>query len=153
MYRYRESGLSNVWLMDGYAWVQTSMGKALQIICADELEEAIEQAISSKNGSLTGEEFRYLRKSLDLSPGALAEMFGLSEKTISYWENCNPPKWADRLIRALWSDENEDAFPLMSFFEAGLDRVSPRQRSRRLVFTKTEGCDWHMAPAGHTKRC
>lgn len=25
MYRYRESGLSNVWLMDGYAWVQTSM--------------------------------------------------------------------------------------------------------------------------------
>ena len=102
MYHYRESGLRNVWLVNGYREHKTDYGPALSIKDVDGPHEAIGRWLAAKSGRLTGAEFRFLRKELELSQRSL----GADEQAIARWERgvTKVPRWADRFLRALWRE-------------------------------------------------
>jgi len=60
-YRYTESGLTNVWLANGYTVRKTKYGDGVSIHDMDGLHRALARALSNKP-RLTGTEVRFLRK-------------------------------------------------------------------------------------------
>ncbi len=76
------SGLQHVWLANGYRERKIADGYAVAIADADGLHRAIGRAIAQKS-YMTGGEFRFLRKELDLSQVRFAQLVGASEEAVS----------------------------------------------------------------------
>src|SRR5688572_17046586 len=81
MYRYTESGLRNIWLVNGYVLKRTSYGKTVSIRDLEGLHRYIGSVIARQPG-LSGPELRFLRKEMGMSQRALAEFVGTSEQNI-----------------------------------------------------------------------
>lgn len=108
MYHYTDCGLRNVWLANGVRRHRTPYGPGISIESLPALHRAIGLWLVRKPKSLTGAEVRFLRKELDLSQKALAEIVGQTEQTVSLWERRGRiPKTADRFIRALYRETVE----------------------------------------------
>lgn len=108
MYHYTDCGLRNVWLANGYRRAKTPYGAGIAIEGVPALHRAIGLWLAKKPGRLSGAEIRFLRKELDLSQKALAEIVGQTEQTVSLWERRGRiPKTADRFIRALYRETAE----------------------------------------------
>jgi DNA-binding transcriptional regulator YiaG len=137
MYHYTEVGLQNVWLANGYNVRKTSYGKAVSIEDADGLHRAIGRALACKS-HLTGAEFRFLRKELDLSQHRTADLLGTTEQTVALWEKRGKiPKTADRMFRAIYLETIDGNVKLKELIErvANLDR----KVDEKLVFQDTDG--------------
>ncbi|MGE0151984.1 MAG: helix-turn-helix domain-containing protein [Reyranellaceae bacterium] len=106
MYHYTESGLDNVWLVNGYTKHKTSYGDGMSFKNVEKLHAAIVDSLVRKPGRLSGREFRFLRLELGLSQKALAELVETDENGIGRWERgvSQVPAGVDRLIRA-WCQE------------------------------------------------
>ncbi|MDP3878033.1 MAG: helix-turn-helix domain-containing protein [Methylobacter sp.] len=102
MYHYQESGLNNIWLVNGYDIINDpDYGECVSITDVSGLNKAIAHHFIFNKPSFSGAEFRFLRKELDLSQKALADLLGNDEQAIARWEKKGKvPKWADRLLRA-----------------------------------------------------
>ena len=102
MYQYQESGLDNVWLVNGYSVIDDpDYGECVSISDTLGLHKAIAHNLIFNKPRLIGAEFRFLRKELDLSQKALSDLFGNEEQAVARWEKTGKvPKWADRLLRA-----------------------------------------------------
>lgn len=112
MYHYTDSGLSNVWLRNGFTVRETSYGNAVSIHDLEGLHKAIGHHLVNNVTHLDGEEVRFLRKELDLTQSQLAGTLGVSEPTIRGWESDRRPitKSAEMYLRVLYVTyiENED---------------------------------------------
>lgn len=106
MYHYRESGLDNVWLLNGYERHKTSEGPAVSFKNIDGLHDTIARTLVRNTSRLTAKEFRFLRTELDLSQKALGDIIGASEQAIARWERgiTQVPAAEDRLLRALYRE-------------------------------------------------
>lgn len=136
MYHYTETGLQNVWLANGYHVRKTPYGKSVSIEDADGLHRAIGKALARKS-YLTGAEFRFLRKELDLSQHRVADLLGTSEQTVALWEKRGKiPKTADRMFRAIYLETVDGNVKLKELIEciAGLDR----KVDEKMIFEDTE---------------
>ena len=104
MLHYTDGGLKNVWLKNGFEIRKTPYGEGVAIHDIDDLTNAICLALTNRSDYLTGVEFRYIRSAgMLLSVAALAFMMGVNTQTVARWEKHGRlPKWADRLIRALF---------------------------------------------------
>jgi DNA-binding transcriptional regulator YiaG len=99
MYHYRECGLKNVWLKNGYTVKDTPYGKGVSIQDVEGLHRFIGTLIA-RRPKLTGPELRFLRKEMGLSQKALATFVGTSEQNVSLWERRGRvPQAADRIIK------------------------------------------------------
>lgn len=105
-YHYQECGLPNVWLVNGYAKVKTSHGEALKIHNVLGLHKAIAESVCKSPKRLSGAEFRFLRREMELSQKSLAAQIGVDEQRIGRWEkNRNKAgidSMADLLIRQIY---------------------------------------------------
>lgn len=136
MYHYTEIGLQNVWLANGYNVKKTAYGNAVSIENADGLHLAIGRALARKS-HLTGAEFRFLRKELDLSQSRVAGLLGTTEQTVALWEKRGKiPKTADRVFRAIYLETIDGNVKLRELIErvADLDR----KVDEKLVFQDTD---------------
>ncbi|HTJ93539.1 MAG TPA: helix-turn-helix domain-containing protein [Pararobbsia sp.] len=136
MYHYTETGLQNVWLANGYHRRKTTYGDAVSIEDADGLHRAIGRALAHKS-YLTGSEFCFLRKELDLSQARAAALLGTSEQTVALWERRGKiPKTADRMFRAIYLETVDGNVKLKELIErvAELDRAP----DAKLVFQDTD---------------
>lgn len=134
-YHYTESGLQNVWLNNGFKTRKTPDGDAVAISDADGLHQAIGRHIASK-GYMTGKEFRFLRKELDLSQNRFANWIGLTEDMVSKWERLGRvPKAACRFMQAIYLEKIDGNVKITEMVErlANLDR----EEESRLVFEDT----------------
>jgi DNA-binding transcriptional regulator YiaG len=107
MYQYRESGLDNVYLENGYRTVKTPYGEGVSVTDTEGLHKAIGQGLVSIQKPLNGAELRFLRLEMETTQKDLAAMLGTSEQTLRLWEKSRDkslPGSADRLLRALYSD-------------------------------------------------
>lgn len=106
MYQYRESGLDTVWLVNGYTIIEDEeFGECVSITDTRGLHKAIAHDLIFNKPSLTGDEFRFLRKELELSQKALADLLGKDEQAVARWEKAKKaPIQADRMLRALVLD-------------------------------------------------
>ena len=136
MYHYTETGLQNVWLANGYNVRKTSYGKSVSIEDAQGLHRAIGRALAHKS-YLTGAEFRFLRKELDLSQHRVADLLGTSEQTVALWEKRGKiPKTADRIFRAIYLEAVDGNVNIKELIEciADLDR----KVEEKMIFQDTE---------------
>jgi len=106
MYHFKECGLENVHLVNGYEEIETPSGKAVKFQDLDGLHQAISKWIVEKAEPLNGKEFRFLRVELDLSQKALGGIMEKSDQTIANWEKgIDPvPVLADKALRDLYSE-------------------------------------------------
>jgi DNA-binding transcriptional regulator YiaG len=100
MHHFKDGGLENIWLANGYKLKKTPYGDGVSIRDLDGLVSAISLSLVKKPHKLNGREFRYLRQALLLSQGSVASLFGCTEQTVSLWErHGRVPLWADKLLR------------------------------------------------------
>lgn len=112
-YRYDECGLDRVFLVNGYEKHDTPYGKAVSITDVAGLHRTIARAIVQSPKAITGAEFRFLRKHLDMSQKRLADLIGEKEQNVYRWEKArgkDVPGMADRLIRVI-TERADDTKP------------------------------------------
>lgn len=144
MYHYTDCGLRNVWLANGYRRSRTAYGPGVAIEGLPALHRAIGLWLVKKPRRLTGAEIRFLRKELDLSQKALAEIVGQTEQTVSLWERRGRiPKTADRFIRALYRETAEGNAHIREIV-ARLAAKDPKGLEERATFA-IKARQWKMA--------
>lgn len=142
MYHYTESGLQNIWLVNGYTKRQTSSGEAVAIHDADELHEAIGRTLAMRP-HLTGAGLRFLRTELGLSQKRMGEMVGASEETVSLWERKGRmPKASDRIIRAVYLEKLDGNVHIADMIQRLVDLDD--RPDEKMVFAETDS-GWRMA--------
>ncbi len=115
-YEYTESGLK-IRLYNGYEIVEhPEYGEMVSIHNVLGLHDRIGHDIATQHRHMTGAEFRFLRRELELSQGTLAGLLGTSEQNISLWERdidaAVKNRSADRLLRAIYLEAKNDGSPL-----------------------------------------
>lgn len=138
MYHYKEIGLRNVWLANGYRTIDTEYGKATAIEDVEGLHQTISKSMATSKPRLTGAEFRFLRKELCLSQAGFGDLFGLQAQTVALWERGKQrvPKWADRMIRVLYLESiggNDKVNDLIK----RLNDIDQQRLERKQIFQET----------------
>jgi putative transcriptional regulator len=122
MLHYRECGLRNVWLANGFVEHATPYGPGVAIDDLAGLHRAIAHGLVNKGGKLTGTELRFLRQEMGLSQAKLATMLGNEAQTVALWEKRGgQPKIADRFIRAIYRELNEGNAKIRDMIERLVD--------------------------------
>ncbi|HEX9782635.1 MAG TPA: helix-turn-helix domain-containing protein [Opitutaceae bacterium] len=139
MLKYKESGLRNVWLQNGYTVKNTPYGKAVAIQDVEGLNHLLAKMIAQKP-RLTGAEFRFLRKELDLSQAALARMFGCDAQTIALWEKnkVRLPRLADRMLRLIYREHAEGNVKIREIIEREHDMDKKDHDPGKIVLVETD---------------
>lgn len=144
IYHYSESGLSNIYLINGFTF-ETINGE--EHFCIDNmngLHKAIAQAIVDSPKPLTHEEFRFLRIELNVSQKALGARFGVSEQTIAQYEKNKLliPRTTDAVLRALYMESQQKSDPV-SYFLNLLADTDEEEAIRTLHFKlKEDSKNW-----------
>ena len=144
MYHYLESGLRGVWLVNGYRWHDTDYGPGLSIAYPEGLHRAIGRWVAGKPKRLSGAEFRFLRKELELSQRSLGGYLGADEQAVARWERgvTKVPRWADRFARALWREHAEGNARIRELVERL--NAADKRRAGRLRLRLRAG-EWRAA--------
>lgn len=146
MIEYKGCGLPNVFLANGYQEMETPYGKSISIDDLEGLHRAIGMEIVNKEPDLSGLEFRFLRKELELSQAKLGNLLDRDAQTIALWEKERNeiPKMAEMLLRAIYSEHVNGNVQIINLIERlnELDRIE--RNERRFEFTETEG-GWRAA--------
>ena len=85
-FHYTASGLDNVYLLNGVVIDDTSYGSMVNIKNLNGLHHAIGLHIIEKTEPMTGPEFRFLRKQMELTQAELAEAMRTTDQTIANYE-------------------------------------------------------------------
>ena len=106
-YHYTESGLDNVYLINGFDYVPSPAGLSIVIQDIDGLHDAIGRFLIHERKVLSGSEIRFLRHELDMSQSTLARMLDVTEQTVRRWEQekLSIPRAADALLRSLFAEK------------------------------------------------
>lgn len=128
-HHYVESGLDNIYLLDGYKVHRTPYGEGISITNTEGLHKAIGRWLVSLPKSLNGAELRFLRLEMEATQRDLAAILGTTEQTLSLWERARTkpmPGSADRLLRALYNDYIKEGGSVKAMLErlAELDQIS-----------------------------
>jgi DNA-binding transcriptional regulator YiaG len=144
MYHYRECGLRNIWLKNGYEVVHDEeYGKCVSFNDIDGLQKAISLDLVNNKPRLTGAEYRFLRKELDLSQAALSDLLGNDEQAVARWEKTGKvPKWADRLMRLFVEDHYGNPTGVRKLIERVRNLDIAKQEKR---FFEDSGNQWKVA--------
>lgn len=106
-YHYRESGLDNVVLENGYTIHQTPYGDGVSIKDTAGLHKLIGSWLTSVPKRLNGAELRFLRLEMEVTQRRFGELIGMDEQAVRRWEKYRTkpiPGPADRLTRALYNE-------------------------------------------------
>jgi DNA-binding transcriptional regulator YiaG len=140
MIEYTGCGLPNIYLSNGYTGKETPYGESVSIDNVEGLHRAIGMEIVNKEPTLSGPEFRFLRKELELSQDKLGGLLGRDSQTIALWEKekSDLPKMADMLLRAIYSESLNGNVQIKDMIERlnELDRIE--RDERHFEFKETE---------------
>jgi DNA-binding transcriptional regulator YiaG len=135
-YHYKECGLKHVYLENGFREFDTPFGNSVSIVDADGLHALIAKELVKSRPFLTGPEFRFVRKNLDLTQKRVGQISGYDAQTVARWEKLGRvPKWADHFLRRLYLEKATN-----KQFERMLARLSEIDRATdRLAFQRSGG--------------
>ncbi|MCA1778640.1 MAG: hypothetical protein LC637_04455 [Xanthomonadaceae bacterium] len=145
MYHYRECGLPNICLLNGYRTLETEYGEAVSIEDVEGLHAAMCQTlVEEKPSPLTGAEVRFIRKYLDLTQASLADFLGLKEQSVRLWESRGNerevPSSADRMVRMACRD-------ITRVYSKPLEElsriISTQRQTQRIDYSFTSGVNAH----------
>lgn len=142
-YHYTESGLNNIWLLNGFTIHKTPYGSGVSIENIGGLHKAIAHMLVSNKPRWSGGEFRFIRKELDMSQKSLSDIFGKDVQTIARWEKSGRvPKMADRFLRAIYRDHVNGNEGIIDFVRRLNDL--DQKRYERVTFDKMDG-EWAVS--------
>jgi putative transcriptional regulator len=101
MYHYRDSGLDNVYLVNGYRKVKTAEGNGVSISDIDGLHRAIGLHLATQRRPLSGRELRFLRIELDMSQKLLGQVLDKTDQAVAKWEKGDEHPRADEMVLRL----------------------------------------------------
>ena len=134
MHHYLECGLSNVYLVNGFPWLDS----------IDGLHTTIGKLLVQKAGSLDGSEVLFLRRELGLSQQQFGKKLDVCSETVWRWEKgrsqIKPAQ--DISLRALYL-----RFIGCQCSEALLVRVmSCNDQESRLMILERHNGQWYLSP-------
>ncbi|PJC87849.1 transcriptional regulator [Vibrio sp. HA2012] len=110
LYHYKECGLPNVHLKNGYTLEIIDGEEYLSIDDMNGLHIAIAIQLVEKNQPLTGSEFKFLRQHFNHSRRVLGELLGVDQQTVGRWEKgeTSIPKNVDATMRQLFLESIDE---------------------------------------------
>lgn len=119
MYHYIESGLSNIYLKNGFTVEHIDGEEYTSIDDMNGLHRAIGQVIVDSRKPLTHEEFKFLRIEMNISQKMLGTRFGVDEQTIARYEKGKTkiPRTTDAALRTLYMESQEKNNPVSYFLD------------------------------------
>ena len=142
-YRYIESGLRYVTLV-GLTVSRCPRCDNIEVAIPriELLHNLIARALIDKQTRFTGEEVRFLRKSLGWSGSEFAKHMGVAEETVSRWENDAAPigPQADRLLRVLVAQGRLTT----SYPTAQLAMINPRKAAITRLKLESQNERWAL---------
>ena len=145
-YHYRQCGLDNVHLLNGFTTKKTKHGETMSIQDMDGLHHAIGTYLVREKKNLTGAEVRFLRHELGLSQKVLGMLLGKSEQTLARWEKgqsrIDGP--AERLLRLLYQQQSGKNERVKKVLQHLADLDDPAKEEIRFEGTK-DGWRVHTA--------
>lgn len=152
MYHYTESGLDDVFLVNGYHFHTTPYGEGVAIEHTGGLHKAIGRRLIALPRPLDGAALRFLRLELELTQRNLAALLDTTEQSLRLWEKhrgkAMPTGPADRLLRAIYSEYigGDGSVRRMLDRLAEMDQVAVE----RMNFRQTAS-GWKPAPPAEAK--
>lgn len=145
MYHYTESGLSNVYLKNGFTVEQIDGEEYTSIDDMNGLHKAIAQAIVDSNRPLSDEEFKFLRIELNLSQKMLGMRFGVDEQTIARYEKGQTkiPRTTDVALRTLYMESQQRNNPVSYFLDLLAD-TEAQEAAKEIRLEEVEN-HWEVA--------
>lgn len=145
MYHYTESGLPNVYLVNGFT-VETLDGEEYTSIDdMNGLHKTIANAIIDSPKPLTHQEFRFLRIEMNVSQKTLGTRFGVTEQTIARYEKgeSSIPRTTDAALRSLYMESQQKNNPVSYFLDLLADTEA--QAAAQSIQLKLEEVNDHWA--------
>lgn len=107
-YHYRECGLDNIFLLNGFDFEYHDGDRYISVHNADELWKAIGLHLVEKQKTLSPKEVRFLRNHMRLTQAELAQMLRVDDQTVARWEKGKSklPGPADLALRAAFLGSN-----------------------------------------------
>lgn len=146
-YHYTECGLDNIYLLNGFDYVETPRGTGITIKNQEGLHRAIGEMLARDKKALSGQEFRFLRHEVNLTQQDLAAIVGVNVQTVARLEKRKTDAFGpiQRLMGLLYLEyikgNGEIREPLEALAE--LDEAEyTSDEEDDLVFEKTEDGDW-----------
>lgn len=145
MYHYTESGLSNVYLKNGFTVEKIDGEEYTSIDDMNGLHRAIAQAVVDSSKPLTHEEFKFLRIELNVSQKMLGTRFGVDEQTIARYEKglTKIPRTTDAALRALYMESQEKNNPVSYFLDLLAD-TEAQEAAKEIRLEEIEN-HWEVA--------
>ena len=147
-YQYKECGLSNIFLTNGFVVEQSSRGETVSIENVEGLHRAIGEWLTRDKKFLDGREARFLRLEMGLSQASLAMLLGKDEQSIARWEKKRldkseqiPPD-SERMIRFLYLETIGDGMPMKEFLQALADL-----EDLNILYTNFQETEYGWEPA------
>ncbi|MGH2510350.1 MAG: helix-turn-helix domain-containing protein [Ktedonobacteraceae bacterium] len=138
-YHYTECGLDDVYLMNGYHQHKTPYGDGVSVEDADALHRVIAIQLCLTRAQLKPNEYRFLRKLMDLTQSELASLLRCDAQTVARWEKdeSKAKGSADRLLRLIYLSRVNNKIEVSKIVEnlASLDDDHSTQKD---VFQKTK---------------
>jgi DNA-binding transcriptional regulator YiaG len=103
-YLYKECGLDNIYLMNGFDIEVENGEEFVSIRNVDGLWKAIGLNLVTRKKTLSPKEIRFLRTQMDMTQSELARLLRVDDQTVARWEKkkCNIPGPADLGLRMLF---------------------------------------------------
>ena len=149
MYHYKDCGLPNVYLKNGFSIEQhEEYGETVAIGNLEGLHKAIGlDIINNSVPVMSGAEFRFLRIELDLSQKALGDLLGTSDQTIANYEKETPKAMGDKLLRVLYEESVCDNTEIMGVLKRLNELDREIMEFDKLIEFEEIGDDWTIAIA------
>lgn len=139
MYQYIESGLSNVYLKNGYSIDRVDGDEFVSIDDINGLHQKIGRLVVESKKPLSQEQFKFLRIELNLSQRVLATRFGVSEQTIARYEKGQSeiPRTTDAALRSLYMESISNNSPVSYFLDL-LANSEAEQAAQQILLEEVE---------------
>lgn len=145
MYHYEACGLPNVYLKNGYTLHKTRYGEGVSIEDVEGLHGVLADTIVASPDALSGEEFRFVRRQLELSQAGLAELLGCDEQSVARWEKGKVKRIdsaAERLLRIIYRGETRGDKKLKSVIEM-LRTIEASPAAAKKFIAEEKNSRWH----------
>ncbi|CNL48611.1 helix-turn-helix domain-containing protein [Yersinia aleksiciae] len=145
MYHYTESGLTTVWLANGYHRDVIDGEHFTSIDDVDGLHRLIGKILVNRCSPLVADEIRFIRIEMNMSQKSLATLLGVDVQTVARWEKgqSNLPRTADVALRALYVESIDEASDVGHFLRILAD--SEVQQSMEKLIFEERGHVWQRA--------
>lgn len=148
-YHYVQCGLNNVWLLNGFTIEDSPYGEGVSIVDIEGLHACIARALCDKPHPLSGREFKFLRRELDLSQKRIGEILGCKDRSIRDLEKKEEvAEPSNSLIRHIYLESiNPDSVYLELFESLRASDVIENAVDERLELAPNDNGDWAVTRA------